>query len=406
MSELVEETISIDATEQAHREAAIKAAGEQLRLAQRLEIVGRLAGALGHDFNNLLSVVLGYSDLLLVQLKPDDPIYESISEIRTAGKAITQLTHQLIEFSHEGVVRPMPLNINDVAKGMRPLLNRLIGVNVELELKTEPKLWNVLCDKRQLEKIIVNLVANANDAMPGGGKLTIETDNVDLDAATCLQSVHLVPGANVLLAVRDHGVGIATESQQRVSEPTFVSKGRSIGLGLSTVNEIVKQNGGGVLVESDPGLGTVFRVYLPRTDKQPQITTPTKLSRLEGTETVLLVEDEARVRSLAGKILKLYGYRVIEKANGSEALEFCRNHPEPFDLLLTDVEMPKTSGTALAKQLAELYPNVKILFMSGYFDEVELDLELGSKEVAFLQKPITPDLLLTKVREILDGAQY
>jgi PAS domain S-box-containing protein len=391
------------------RTRELRDANEQLRQSQKMEAVGRLAGGIAHDFNNLLSVILGYSTLLGQNFAEDDPSRADLEEIQRAGERAGDLTRQLLAFSRQQVLDPKIVNLNEVILGMDRLLRRLIGEHIELRTLPGARLGKVLVDPSQMEQVIMNLVVNARDAMPAGGTLTIETANVALDEAYAAEHAGVTPGRHVMLAVTDTGEGIDRATQERIFEPFFTTKehGKGSGLGLSTVFGIVKQSGGHIWVYSEPGKGTAFKIYLPRTeDSVPERTRPNPSTQppLRGSETILLVEDEDQVRALARNILRRSGYQVIDARNADEALLLCERFSGHIHLLATDLVMPKMSGRELAEKLAPVRPDMRVLFMSGYTDDVVVrdgSLELG---VAFLQKPITPETLTRKVREVLDSA--
>jgi len=378
----------------------------QLEQAQKMDAIGRLAGGVAHDFNNLLTVILGRTDMLLQPLKPDDPMRRGIELIqRTAGRA-ADLTRQLLAFSRKQVLEATVLDLNAVTTDMKDMLGRLIGEDIALVTTPGADLGRVKADRGQIEQVVMNLAVNARDAMPQGGHLIIETENVDLDAEYVRRHVGSRPGPHVMLAVSDSGVGIPREIQRHIFEPFFTTKeqGKGTGLGLATVYGIVKQSGGYIECDSEPGRGTTFRIYLPRVD----ITVPAPergarpLEAAGGTETILLVEDEEGVRELARDILRASGYTVIEARNGAEALLLCERHQGPLDLLLTDVVMPRMSGRELAERLAPLRPDLSVLYMSGYTDDAVIRHGVLGAGTAFLQKPFTPATLIGRVRDTLD----
>jgi PAS domain S-box-containing protein len=379
---------------------------DQLRQAQKMDAIGRLAGGIAHDFNNMLSVILSYADMLLGDLKPEDPIRDDIEEIRKAGKRGGELTRQLLMFSRQQLIEPKVLDLNDVLGGMDKLLQRILGADVDLvSLPTRP-LGRVRIDRGSIEQVILNLVVNARDAMPTGGKLTMETADVVLDAEYARNHHGVVPGPHVMLAVSDNGVGMDRATLERIFEPFFTTKanGKGTGLGLSTVFGIVRQGGGSVWVYSEPGKGTTFKVYLPRIDAEldaPRpIVPPTKL---RGSETILLVEDDDQVRAVALGILRRNGYQVIEARHAGEALLHSEKASGAIDLLLTDVVMPQMSGPELAKRLASVRPGMKVLCMSGYTDDSIVRHGVLESHLAYVQKPITPEGLTSRVREVLDA---
>ena len=378
----------------------------QLEQAQKMDAVGRLAGGVAHDFNNLLTVILGRTDILLHPLKPEDPMRRGIELIqRTAGRA-ADLTRQLLAFSRKQVLEPVVLDLGAVTTDMKDMLGRLIGEDIALLTTPTPGLGRVKADRGQIEQVIMNLAVNARDAMPQGGRLIVETTNIDLDDEYVRRHVGARPGPHVMLAVSDTGSGIPHEIQSQIFEPFFTTKeqGKGTGLGLATVYGIVKQSGGYIEVDSEPGQGTTFRVYLPRLDAEPAPVdrSARPAAAAGGTETILLVEDEEGVRELARDILRASGYTVIEARNGPEALLLCERHQGQLDMLLTDVVMPRMSGRELAERLAPLRPDLSVLYMSGYTDDAVIRHGVLGAGTAFLQKPFTPAALVLRVRETLD----
>ncbi len=393
--------LSTDVTERRRLE-------EQLRQAQKMEAIGLLAGGVAHDFNNLLSVILSYCDMLALDLDPADPKSGDVEEIRKAGARAADLTRQLLAFSRQQVLQPKTLEVNAVVEGMAKMIRRLVGEDIQLSLRLAPR-GMVKCDPGQLEQVIMNLVVNARDAMPDGGKLAIEVDDVTLDAAYVKAHPGSAAGRHVLLAVRDSGVGMDAATQSRIFEPFFTTKGvgKGTGLGLSTVYGIVQQSGGSIAIDSRPGKGSVFEVYLPWSDEPADVATPAPvMAPHPNTETVLLVEDEGQVRGLLVAILERAGYRVLVSAGADEAIEVSRKVPGAIDLLLTDLVMPGLNGRELAKRLAAKRPATKVIFMSGYTGEAIGRHGVFEAGVAFVQKPITPAALLARVRDVLDAPGF
>jgi len=380
---------------------------DQLRQAQKMEAVGQLAGGIAHDFNNLLTAILGSTQLLLHATPPGDGRREDIEEIKNAGLRAAELTRQLLAFSRRQVLAPKVLDMNAVVSQMDKMLRRLIGEDVELVTQLARDLGPVSADPGQLEQVLLNLAVNARDAMPRGGRLTIETANVVLTEEYSERHHRLPPGQYVLLAVSDTGVGMDEATQKHLFEPFFTTKevGKGTGLGLATVYGIVKQSGGYIWVYSEPGHGTTVKVYLPRVpgaaEPLPVAAATPELRR--GSEIVLLVEDAAPVRSLARKSLESYGYTVLEAADGPAALDLAARHPRGIDILVTDVVMPGMSGRELAERLAPARPAMRVLYTSGYTDDAMVRQGVLRAGVAFLQKPFVPETLARKVREVLDG---
>jgi two-component system, cell cycle sensor histidine kinase and response regulator CckA len=391
--------LSIDVTEGRKLE-------EQFRQAQKMEAVGRLAGGVAHDFNNLLSVIIGHSTLLLEELKPIDPLVEDLKAIKAAGERGSALTQQLLSFSRQQVLAPRVLDLNQLVADSERMLRRLVGEDVELVTSLARKLARVKADPGQMDQVLMNLVVNARDAMPDGGKITIETEDVLLDSSYTTAHFGIEPGPYVMLAVSDTGLGMDRQTQARIFEPFFTTKepGKGTGLGLSTVFGIVKQNSGTIWVYSEVGNGTTFKLYFPRADGMDvSVVESVQSAQLEGTETILLVEDQDEVRNVARAVLRRYGYNVLEACNAGEALLTCERHPRAISLLLTDVVMPQMSGRELAERLLRVRPDLKVLYMSGYTDNAVIHHGMLDSGVAYLQKPLVPEALARRVRSVLDA---
>jgi two-component system cell cycle sensor histidine kinase/response regulator CckA len=381
---------------------------EQLRRAQRLEALGQLAGGVAHDFNNLLTVITGFSELVLQRLGATDPPRSYLEEITKAGERAAALTRQLLAFSRRQVLEPEVLDLNGVVVDAEPMLRRVVGETVELRTHLSPNLWPVKADRGQIDQVILNLAVNARDAMPRGGSLTIETTNVELDDAYAQDHAPLAAGPYVRLTASDTGTGMTPEVQAHIFEPFFTTKppGKGTGLGLATVYGIVKQSGGYIWVYSEPGQGTSFKIYLPREGESvPAAAPPTRpLSAPGGTETIIVVEDDAQIRALVRGVLDASGYTVLEARRGEDALRLGEQHAGPIHVLLTDVVMPGISGRELAERLAARHPGLKVLFMSGYTDQVVVEQGMIEARAPFLQKPFSPEALRRKLRDVLDPA--
>ncbi len=377
----------------------------QLQQSQKMEAIGRLAGGIAHDFNNLLTTILGMADLLLLDFDEHDPKAKDILEIRKAAKRASLLTKQLLAFSRRQVLQPAIINLNDIVSEMGKMLRRLIGEDIELVMVLEENLGNVKVDQSQIEQVIMNLAVNARDAMPNGGKLTVETANVELDATYSKKHVGVKPGSYVMLAISDTGIGMDEKTSSRIFEPFFTTKekDKGTGLGLAMVYGIVKQSGGNIWVYSEPGEGTTFKIYFPRVSEtiQESSVEATEDDNLEGSETVLVVEDEDMVRGLIKQILSGAGYTVLDAKCGEEAIEIALGHKEEIDLVITDVVMPRMSGKELAERLKESGFNSRFLYISGYTDNSIVHHGILEPGIAFIQKPFSLSMLLKKVREVL-----
>ena len=399
---------SRDITEIKATENALRQRDEQLRQASKMEAVGRLAGGVAHDFNNILTVILGECELLRQQLPEKDPMVEEVRGIMEAARRAASLTQHLLAFSRKQVLRPQPIDINTVVGDMDRMLRRVLGEDIDLVTILRPGLSTVEVDPNQLEQVILNLAANARDAMPRGGSLTIETANVDLDEDYIQQHVDTLPGPHVMLAISDTGVGLDEEAKSHMFEPFFTTKevGRGTGLGLSMVYGIIKQSRGHIWVYSEPGQGTTFRIYFPRVDRPPQgLTEPPALREMApgGTETILLVEDEEEVRKVVCRMLEKAGYRILAAADPKEALRLSRDYQAPIHLLFTDVVMPGMSGRELANRILAQRPQAKILFTSGYTENAILHHGVLDQGISFINKPFKYNILVKKVREVLDA---
>jgi signal transduction histidine kinase len=388
-------------------ELALVRSEEQLRQAQKLEAVGRLAGGIAHDFNNLLSVVLSYTALLLQDMRTSDPHRSEIQEIQRAGERAAELTRQLLAFSRQQILDRKLLDFNRIVSELHSILRRVLGEDVELKLLLAPQIDSVECDRGQIEQVVMNLIVNARDAMPEGGRLTIETANVVLGEGYAREHPGVIPGHYVMVAVSDTGTGMDKPTQLRAFEPFFTTKeqGKGTGLGLSTVFGIVRQSGGNIWLYSELRVGTTFKLYFPRAEGG-EIARPISFPprTLHGAETILLVEDEDMVRGVASEVLRKFGYHVLEARSPGEALLVCEQHPVTIHLLLTDVVMPKMNGRQLAQRIAGVRPGIQVIYMSGYTDNVITHHGVLDSDVAFVQKPLTPQPLLEKVREVLDAA--
>lgn len=379
---------------------------EQLRQAQKMEAVGQLAGGVAHDFNNLLTVITGYSDLSLKRLGQCDPLRKNIDEIRKAAERAASLTRQLLAFSRKQILQERILDLNSIVTDIEKMLRRVIGEDIELIAILDPLLGKIKADPGQIEQVIMNLAVNARDAMPRGGKLTIETGHVILDEACAQSDVSVTPGAYVMLAVSDNGSGIDSETEKRIFEPFFTTKavGKGTGLGLATVYGIVKQSGGNIWVYSEVGKGTTFKIYLPIAERIAGLAegSANPLETERGREVVLLVEDEEMVRNLTCEILETNGYKVLTATNGEQAYITCKEHIGAIDLMITDVVMPRMGGRELAEHIARIRPEMVVLFMSGYTDDAIVRHGVLDQDMPFLQKPFTPDSLCRKIREVLE----
>ena len=378
---------------------------QQLRQAQKMEAVGRLAGGIAHDFNNILTAITGYADLLLEDLSPADPRRQDADEVRKAAERAAGLTRQLLAFSRQQVLQPSVIDVNSLVGDLQKMLGRLLGEDVDLGTRLDPTAGRVKADPGQLEQVLMNLAVNARDAMPHGGKLTLETANAQLDDTYAADHYPARPGPYVRIAVTDTGTGMTEETQAHMFEPFFTTKekGKGTGLGLATVYGIVKQSGGFIWVYSEVGHGSTFKIYLPRLDDASERPAQTPAARApHGTETVLLAEDEPPVRAVARQVLERHGYTVLEAPSAESALDIATRYSGTIHLLLTDVIMPGMNGRELAARLAHLRPDARVIFMSGYTDDAVVRHGVLVPGATYVQKPFTPDAIARKVREVLD----
>jgi len=399
-------SILTDITERKRTEEALRQSEEQFLQAQKMEAVGRLAGGIAHDFNNLLTAITGYSELLLGRIGERDPMRKEIEEIRRAGVRAASLTRQLLAFSRRQVLQVKVLDLNAVVSGLESMLRRLIGEEVELLTVPGDGLGRVKADPGQIEQVIMNLVVNARDAMPRGGRITLRTANVNVDKAEASRPEDMTAGSYVMMAIDDTGSGMDDKVKFHLFEPFFTTKEEGTGLGLATVYGIVRQSGGHIRVHSEPGRGATFEVYLPRVEgllPAPAETSGRSGTASEGRETVLVVEDEEMVRELVCEVLRGNGYTVLEAQDGEEALRISGRHGGPIHLLVTDMVMPRMRGNDLAERLAPMRPEMKMLYMSGYTDGPVFSKGENGKGRAFMQKPFGPGVLTSKVREVLDS---
>ncbi|MBI4563727.1 MAG: response regulator [Planctomycetes bacterium] len=392
--------------EKRRTEESLRHSEEQLRQAQKIEAIGRLAGGVAHDFNNLLTAILGYAELAKARLDEQNPLFHDIDEIQKAGQRAASLTHQLLAFGRKQVLQPRILDLNDLVVNIEKMLRRVIGEDINLITRLHAGLGRVKADPGQIEQILLNLAVNSRDAMPHGGKLVIETTNAELDERYAETHKDVTPGRYVMLSVTDTGTGMAPHIKAHLFEPFFTTKeqGRGTGLGLSTVYGIVTQSGGHISMYSELGHGTAFKVYLPQVEETADSPTPVlrRTGPPRGTETILLVEDEDAVRSLAATVLRKNGYTVLEARHGEEGVKLCSAHDTPIHLIITDVIMPQMGGRELVQRLGAARSSVRVLYMSGY-SEYAINLKAMAPDTPFLQKPFLPDTLLRKVREVLDA---
>jgi len=379
---------------------------EQLRQAQKMEAIGRLAGGVSHDFNNLLTVITGYSDLLMLDIAKNDPMVQFIKEIKKAAVRAESLTRQLLAFSRKQVTQPIVLNINNLIENMKKMLGRLIGEHIELITSLDPETGHIKADQGQIEQVVMNLTINARDAIPQGGKITIELQNMNFKKSFTSEGMEIKAGFYIMLTISDTGIGMDKKTQNHIFEPFFTTKkvGEGTGLGLSTVYGIVQQNNGYMTVQSELGMGSVFQIYFPCvkevSDKREEIARSQDF--LRGNETILVAEDEDIVRELACQVLRIYGYNVLEAPHGGSAILKCEQYKDNIHLILSDIVMPEISGPELVTRLKLYYPEMKVLFMSGYTDDAIVRHGILEDNVQFIQKPFSPVSLLKKIRTVLE----
>jgi two-component system, cell cycle sensor histidine kinase and response regulator CckA len=382
----------------------------QFRQTNKMDAIGQLAAGVAHDFNNLLSVVVSYSELLADDLKTGDPMQDDLKEIKGAGLRGVELTRQLLAFSRKQVLLPQHVDLADIVTGMEKMVGRLIGEDIELSTTRTPSRGRILVDPGQMEQVIMNLAVNARDAMPNGGQIRVDTSELFLDEAYAAEHIGVKPGPHIVLNVTDNGTGMDRATLTHIFEPFFTTKdpGKGTGLGLATVFGIVRQSGGTIWVESELGVGTTFKVCFPiaeATGIPVGSLSPPEIRTLRGSETILLVEDEEPVRTLAAAILRRYGYNVLDAQSGGDAFLMCEQHTATIDLLLTDIVMPRMSGRQLAERLLPLRPGMKVLYMSGYTDDAVVRRGHLDAMSSFMHKPIRPEALARKVRETLGTAR-
>jgi two-component system, cell cycle sensor histidine kinase and response regulator CckA len=390
-----------DLTERKHLE-------DQLRQAQKMESIGQLAGGLAHDFNNLLTAITGYTQLAILSAPSEHPLCEHLNQVNAAAQRAATLTGQMLAFSRRQIINPRAINLNDLVRDAEKMLRRLISENIEIVTVLSPDLGQVNADPSQIDQVLVNMVVNARDAMPEGGEIVIETANVEVSKEQARLVPDLSPGPHVLLAITDNGTGMSKEVQARIFEPFFTTKepGKGTGLGLSMCFGIVKQNGASITVASQEGRGTSFKIYLPRIPEEAvrqQQEVEGAITLPLGTETILLVEDDALVRSLGARVLTQHGYQVLEASDGTAALEVAKNHPGEIHLLLTDVVMPNIGVKELTSRLKTQRPQTRVLYTSGYTDEAIVHQGVLDEGIEFIEKPFSPATLLNRVRRVLEG---
>lgn len=384
---------------------------EQLLQAQKMEAVGRLAGGVAHDFNNMLTAIRSYSELLIADMEPGSQPHADMTEVINAAERAAVLTRKLLAFSRQQVLRPALVDLNSAIDGIRNMLAQIAGKNIDLDYRLASNLWTVRADPTEIERVITNLVLNAHDAMPEGGRLVLETSNVEIDEEYAGTHADTVPGPYAMISVTDTGTGMTRDVREKLFEPFFTTKekGKGTGLGLPSVYGIVKQSGGFVWVYSEPGRGTAFNIYLPRAEEEEETTgsvrTP-RSNRKTGAETILLVEDDEEVRKVALRILRRNGYHMLEAANGADALRVCEAAGSGVDLVVTDIVMPEMGGSELAERIREKQPDARILFTSGFTEDAAVRQSFLQPGEAFIEKPFTPATLAKKAREVLDCVDF
>lgn len=396
---------ALDITERKRSEEERERLQTHLIQAHKMESVGRLAGGVAHDFNNMLGVILGRTEMMLMGLKPEDPFYSDLEEIQKEGIRSADLTRQLLAFARKQTIAPKVLNLNDTVEGMLKMLRRLIREDIDLLWKPDAHLWSVKMDTAQVDQILANLCVNAKGAIAGTGRITIETENVVLDEVYCAAHEGLIPGEYVMLAVSDDGCGMDQETLSHLFEPFFTTKkvGEGTGMGLATVYGVIKQNNGFIIVDSEPGKGTTFKIYIPRHEGSSVTETlqdPAKIPMGHG-EIILLVEDDPSILAMGKAMLERLGYTALAAGDPNQVLDLIKEHKGQIHLLMTDVVMPKMSGKDLAQEMKTLIPEIKILFMSGYTANVITHRGILDEEVNFIQKPFSIKDLAAKVREAL-----
>ncbi|MDP2989296.1 MAG: ATP-binding protein, partial [Kiritimatiellota bacterium] len=396
-----------DITDQHATAEALKKAEVNQHQTSKMEAIGRLAGGIAHDFNNMLTSVLGYSSLMLKMTKPEDPRHNDIHEIILAAERATALTRQLLDFSRNQAIETKNVSLNTIIQNMQEFLGRTLGEKIKLNMRLDPGLRNIKADISRLEQVLINLIVNARDAMPGGGQLMIETDNLSLDQNFCATHPDLAPGNYVELEVSDTGCGMPSKVLEHLFEPFFTTKakGKGTGLGLTTTYGIVKQFGGHITVYSEVGRGTTFKIYFPESQEASAAVSPTTQESLllRGNETIMVVDDEANIVAMVSQILTELGYHIIAATSGSEALNLSDQHARTIDMVLTDIIMPELNGPDLVRMLRQKRPALKALYMSGYANNAAAQIGVLKPDTAFLQKPFSSETLTSCIRKVLDA---